>query len=100
MGSRRAIASDGIKGADGMLPSRRSNMTLRTWIFALIRRAMGGERVLITRHGRPVAYLDSAELQHLHFGGNFGKPRLKPLLRRATCGAYLRVLGVDRGAER
>ncbi len=66
----------------------------------LIRRAMGGERVLITRHGRPVAYLDSAELQHLHVGGNFGNARLKPLLTQATRGAYLRVLEEDRGAER
>ena len=58
--------------------------------------AAGGERILITRHRRPVASLSRADLEHVHLGALAGRASLKPLLRAATGGAYLEVLVEDR----
>ena len=58
--------------------------------------AAGGERILITRHRRPVASLSRADLEHVHLGALAGRASLKPLLRAATRGAYLEVLIEDR----
>ena len=68
---------------------------LKKRLSAWLQEAARGATVLITRHQRPVAYLSSADLQHLHLGRRYGKGTLKPLLRRATGGRYLQVLIED-----
>lgn len=73
---------------------------LKQRLSELIRKAANGERVLITRHNKPVAYLSSSQLRHLHVGRGIGNAKLRPLLQNATRGAYLRVLQEDRRGER
>ena len=69
---------------------------LKRHLLALIDEASSGVRILITRHKKPVAFLDSADRLHLHVGKHFGNARLVPLLRSATRGRYLDVLTDDR----
>lgn len=65
----------------------------------MIDAAAGGERIVITRHRRPVASLTRADLEHVHVGARAGRGALRPLLRAATRGAYLDVLADDRRAR-
>ena len=58
--------------------------------------ASGGEPILITKHGRPVAMLDEADRRHVHVGSHSGRARLRPAMRRATGGRFLEVLMEDR----
>lgn len=69
---------------------------LKRNLASLVAAAAGGERILITRHRRPVASLSQADLEHVHVGVLAGRASLKPLLRAATRGAYLEVLAEDR----
>jgi prevent-host-death family protein len=69
---------------------------LKRNLASLVAAAAGGERILITRHRRPVASLSRADLEHAHVGALAGRASLKPLLRAATRGAYLEVLVDDR----
>lgn len=69
---------------------------LKRNLSSLIDEAAKGERILITRHRRPVASLSRADLEHVHVGPRAGRGRLQPLLKSATRGAYLRVLAEDR----
>jgi antitoxin (DNA-binding transcriptional repressor) of toxin-antitoxin stability system len=71
---------------------------LKRNLASFVAAAEGGERIIITRHGRPVASLSRAGLEHVHVGALAGRARLKPLLRAATRGAYLEVLAEDRRA--
>jgi prevent-host-death family protein len=70
---------------------------LKKNLSAYVRRASEGERIVITRHHRPVALLGSASPQNVHRGKRFGRARLSPLLKNATRGRYLEVLADDRG---
>lgn len=69
---------------------------LKRNLSSFIDRAAAGERILITRHRRPVAALGAAGIEHLHVGSRFGRARLKPALSAPTRGAYLAALGEDR----
>jgi antitoxin (DNA-binding transcriptional repressor) of toxin-antitoxin stability system len=69
---------------------------LKRNLASVIGQAAGGERVVITRHGRPVAALVRPDLEHVHVGTRAGKAALRPLLKAATRGAYLDVLAEDR----
>lgn len=69
---------------------------LKQRLSALLADAAAGERILITRHRRPIAVLASADLEHIHVGARFGKAALRPLFNRATKGRYLEVLEEDR----
>ena len=69
---------------------------LKRNLASLVAEAAGGERIVITRHRRPVASLGRADLEHVHVGTRAGRGSLKPLLRAATRGAYLDVLAEDR----
>ena len=69
---------------------------LKRNLASLVAAAAGGERILITRHRRPVASLSRANLEYVHVGALAGRASLKPLLRAATRGAYLEVLAEDR----
>jgi prevent-host-death family protein len=69
---------------------------LKRNLASLVAAAAGGERILITRHRRPVASLSRADLEHVHVGALVGRASLKPLLRAASRGAYLEVLVEDR----
>ena len=69
---------------------------LKKNLAALVAAAAGGERILITRHRRPVASLSRADLEHVHVGALTGRASLKPVVRAATRGAYLEVLAEGR----
>jgi prevent-host-death family protein len=69
---------------------------LKRRLASLLAAVAGGERILITRHRRPVALLSRADLEHVHVGALAGRASLEPLLRAATRGAYLEVLAQDR----
>jgi antitoxin (DNA-binding transcriptional repressor) of toxin-antitoxin stability system len=69
---------------------------LKRNLAALVAAAAGGERIVITRHGRPVASLSRVDFEHLHVGPLAERAHLKPLLRAPTRGAYLQVLADDR----
>lgn len=71
---------------------------LKQRLSAVVSEAEAGEKILVTRHGRPVALLTSAAELHLTVGARFGRAALAPLLsRRATKGRYLALLEEDRG---
>jgi len=69
---------------------------LKRNLSAFVANAAAGERIIITRHGRPVASLTGADLEHVHVGSRAGRAALRPLLKSATKGAYLAVLADDR----
>ena len=69
---------------------------LKRNLASLVAAAAGGERILIMRHRRPVAWLSRADLEHVHVGAAAGRASLMPLFHAATRGAYLEVLAEDR----
>jgi prevent-host-death family protein len=69
---------------------------LKRNLSALVTAAAGGEHIVITRHGRPIASLTRADREHVHVGSRSGRGSLRPLLKAATRGAYLAVLADDR----
>jgi len=69
---------------------------LKKNLSAFVADAAGGERIVITRHGRPIASLTRADLEHVHVGSRASRAALRPLLKSATKGAYLDVLADDR----
>lgn len=72
---------------------------LKRSLSAFIDRAARGERIVITKHRRPVATLAPANREHVRVGSRAGRARLKPLLKGPTRGAYLDVLIEDRRPE-
>jgi prevent-host-death family protein len=73
---------------------------LKKQLSALLREVAGGQRILITKHNRPVAVLQSADLEHVHAGKHFGRAALRAALHRPTRGRYLEVLLEDRRGDR
>jgi prevent-host-death family protein len=73
---------------------------LKRRLSAVLAEAAAGVLVVISRHGKPLARITSADLEHLRVGRRFGKARLRPVLRSATRGQYLRVLAEDRAGVR
>jgi len=69
---------------------------LKRNLALLVTEAARGGRIVITRHGRPVALLTRADLEHVHVGARARRGALKPLLEAPTRGAYLQVLADDR----
>ena len=69
---------------------------LKGQLSALVGSAQGGETIVITRHGKPVAKLTPAVSGHVHVGRKVGKARLTRLFDNATDGEFLRVLLEDR----
>ncbi len=72
---------------------------LKRNLSSLVDEAAAGERVVITRHQRPVASLTRVDLEHVHVGVRAGRAALRPLLKAPTRGAYLQVLADDRRAD-
>jgi prevent-host-death family protein len=75
---------------------RVSIQDLKRHLSAMIEAAAEGERILVTRHERPVATLGPVEAAHVHVGDRFGSATLVPLLRAPTRGGYLQALREDR----
>ncbi len=73
---------------------------LKRSLSSLVAEAAGGERILITRHRRPIASLVPAGTEHLHTGSRFGRAEIKPLLSRPGLRRYLDALLDDRRAGR
>jgi prevent-host-death family protein len=73
---------------------------LKRNLSAYVADAATGERIVITRHGRPIASLTRADLEHVHIGAAAGHARLRSLFRAATKGAYLTALADDRRPDR
>ncbi|MBI2377799.1 MAG: type II toxin-antitoxin system Phd/YefM family antitoxin [Deltaproteobacteria bacterium] len=69
---------------------------LKRNLAATIELAASGERIVVTRHDKPVAVLISASNERIRVGARFGQARLAPLFKRATKGRYLEVLDDDR----
>jgi prevent-host-death family protein len=69
---------------------------LKRNLSAFVAEAAGGEQIVVTRHGRPVASLVRVDLEHVHVGATVGRGRLRPRFKAATKGAYLDVLADDR----
>ena len=57
---------------------------LKRHLSDLIDAAAGGERILITRHNRPVASLVPVEPAVVHTGASFGRAHLRPVSVRST----------------
>jgi prevent-host-death family protein len=77
---------------------------LKSGLSRLLAEVASGERIVITRHRRPVAVLcppeDSAD-EHVRVGRDVGRRPLVPLFdTAATAGRYLDVLAEDRGDDR
>jgi prevent-host-death family protein len=64
--------------------------------------AAAGEKILVTRHQKPVAMLVAAGSEHVTVGSGIGKQKLVPLFHGVTKGRYLEFLLDDRhgGADR
>lgn len=73
---------------------------LKQRLSALIDEAAAGETIVITKHRQPVATLGAVAPSHVHTGKHFGRRSLTRLLRNATKGHYLQVLGEDRREDR
>jgi prevent-host-death family protein len=71
---------------------------LKRHLSSLIDEAAAGERIVITKHRKPVAALTAADTEHVRVGARFGRARLKPALKGPTKGQYLAVLLEDRRA--
>jgi len=69
---------------------------LKRHLSTFVDAAGRGERILITRHRRPVATLMGPDLEHVHGGVRSPRASLRPLLAAPTRGAYLEVLAEDR----
>ncbi|MEK6608084.1 MAG: type II toxin-antitoxin system prevent-host-death family antitoxin [Myxococcota bacterium] len=69
---------------------------LKRSLSSYAREAAEGEPILVTRHGRPLVWLRSADQEHVHVGRLFGRASLRPALKRASRGRYLEVLLDDR----
>lgn len=69
---------------------------LKRNLSSFIDQAASGERIVITRHRRPVATLTGAGTDHVRIGSRAGRARLKPVLKGPTKGAYLDALFEDR----
>ena len=65
-------------------------------LAAFVSEAARGERILITRHGRPTATLEASGREHLVVGERSSRARLRPALRNASRGKFLEVLSADR----
>ena len=73
---------------------------LKQELASIVAEAEAGNDVLITKHNKPVARLTRPESEHLHLGSQFGKTRLKPVVKGITAGRYLQILEEDRGTDR
>jgi antitoxin (DNA-binding transcriptional repressor) of toxin-antitoxin stability system len=73
---------------------------LKKDLASIIAEAEAGNEVVITRHNKPVARLSRPRSEHLHLGSQFGKSKLKPVVRGKTAGRYLQILQEDRGSDR
>lgn len=69
---------------------------LKRHLSALVEAAAEGERIVVTRHERPVATLGPAQAAHVHVGDRFGSGDLGPFLKAPTRGGYLAALREDR----
>jgi len=65
-------------------------------LATFVSEAAKGERILITRHGRPAAALEASDREHLVVGAHAGRAKLRPALHNATRGRFLEVLAEDR----
>jgi prevent-host-death family protein len=72
---------------------------LKQGLASIVAEAEAGNDVLITKHNKPVARLTRLESDHLHLGSQFGKTRLKPVVKGKTAGRYLQILEEDRGTN-
>ena len=77
-----------------------SILELKRRLSAILAEAASGVRIVVTRHGKPVATIGSTDQEHLHIGSQFGKGSIKPLFKNATNGRYLEVLLEDRRSDR
>lgn len=69
---------------------------LKRNLAALVDLAAGGEPILITRRGKPVATLVAPQLEHVHMGRLAGKVSLAAGPRVRGCEDFLEVLQEDR----
>jgi prevent-host-death family protein len=69
---------------------------LKRHLSSFIEQAARGNRIIITKHHKPVASLSSADGEHLHVGPKYGRGTITPLLDAPTDGTYLEVLDDDR----
>jgi antitoxin (DNA-binding transcriptional repressor) of toxin-antitoxin stability system len=72
---------------------------LKQGLASIIAEAEAGNDVLITKHNKPIARLTRPESEHIHRGSQFGKTRLKPVVKGKTAGRYLQILKEDRGTD-
>ena len=79
---------------------RISIQDLKATLSAVVADAEAGQTVAITRHNRVIAQLTPATRAHTHEPTVTSRAALRPLLRAATKGRYLRVLLDDRAGER
>ena len=73
---------------------------LKKNLAAVLKRAVRGEVIQITRHNRPVALLVGEDRVNVHYGARSASATLTPLLHRASAGRYLEVLDQDRDESR
>jgi antitoxin (DNA-binding transcriptional repressor) of toxin-antitoxin stability system len=72
---------------------------LKQGLASIVAEAEAGNDVLITKHNKPIARLTRPDSEHLHRGSQFGKTRLKPVVKGKTAGRYLQMLEEDRGTD-
>jgi antitoxin (DNA-binding transcriptional repressor) of toxin-antitoxin stability system len=72
---------------------------LKQGLASIVAEAETGNDVLIAKHNKPIARLTRPESEHLHLGSQFGKARLKPVVKGKTAGRCLEILKEDRGTD-
>lgn len=75
---------------------------LKRQLSAYVAEAAHGERIVVTKHNRPVVTLSASDFDYCHVGARFRKGGLKSLFRNVTKGEGLAALLEDRygGRER
>lgn len=61
--------------------------------------AGASERIIITKHNKPLAALEPANQEHLHVGAKVGRWSPKPIGRNVGGGRALEILREDRQGE-
>src|SRR5688500_4833891 len=71
-----------------LVMKRISIQELKRRLSRVLAEAEGGATLLVTRHGRAVARIMPAELEHVHVGSRAGRSCIEPLLNGPTRGRY------------
>jgi prevent-host-death family protein len=73
---------------------------LKRNLSALVEEAAGGERIVITRHNRPIATLAPVPADGVRTGARFGHAHLRPAFPGRQLPSVMDIVAEDRSEDR